>query len=121
MSPKKNDLFPIVSYLAMIALIALIVAVLKDMLISVPKIEPVPTADTGTARTHAGQTGALRIQGVPFTPQAPFMNWGDLVYEEGCEEASMLMAVYWSRNKPLTSDIANEEIKRISDFEMKNL
>lgn len=58
---------------------------------------------------------------VPFTPQAPHANWDDIVYQEGCEEASILMAIYWAKGENLTESIANDEIKNISDFEQELL
>lgn len=33
----------------------------------------------------------------------------------------MLMAVYWARGKELTDTVANEEIRKISDFETEEL
>lgn len=55
---------------------------------------------------------------VPFTPQAPFGNWGDPRQEDGCEEASTLMAVRWARWELLTPEEAEREIIKISDYEL---
>lgn len=38
---------------------------------------------------------------VPFTAQAPLGNWNDPLQQDGCEEASALMAVSWAKNQPL--------------------
>lgn len=62
-------------------------------------------------------TGGIVRAEVPFTAQAPFWNWGDIIYEEWCEEASIIMAVSWSRWQRLTATWANAEIKNISNFE----
>jgi len=56
---------------------------------------------------------------VPFTSQAPFGNWRDAKEQNGCEETSALMAVYWARQKKLTPIIALKEIIAISDYEQK--
>jgi len=55
---------------------------------------------------------------VPFTSQAPFGDWDDPRQQNGCEEASMLMAVYWSRGMELPPRIAREEIEKMSDFHL---
>lgn len=56
---------------------------------------------------------------VNFTSQAPFWDWSNNIYEEWCEEASVIMAIYWARWLNLTSEIASKEIQNISDFEAK--
>lgn len=60
------------------------------------------------------------LMSVSFTPQAPLGNWGDLRQEDGCEEASALMAMYWVYGKTFSSPIsAEKEIVAISDYELK--
>lgn len=59
------------------------------------------------------------LHDVPFTSQAPFGNWADAEQNYGCEEASLLMAVYWAHGKKLTSEIALREIKAMSKFEQE--
>ena len=49
------------------------------------------------------------LMSVPFTAQAPLGNWGDLRQEDGCEEASALMAMYWVYDKIFSN----------SDYELK--
>lgn len=56
---------------------------------------------------------------VPFTSQAPFANWGDPVFQNGCEEASILMAMRWVQRKSLAKKEAYDEIAAISNFEQK--
>lgn len=56
---------------------------------------------------------------VPFTTQAPFANW-DALHEEACEEASLIMLKYYLDKKPLTPEIAENEIQRMVDFEIRN-
>lgn len=55
---------------------------------------------------------------VPFTAQAPLAEWNDLRQQEGCEEASVLMAMAWVRNQSsIIPDIAKQEILAMSDFQ----
>jgi hypothetical protein len=72
--------------------------------------------NTGTHWSKQEENITL-IADVPFTSQAPFENWGNSIYEEWCEEASVLMAIYWERGIQITDAIASEEIREISDFE----
>ncbi|OIO51406.1 MAG: hypothetical protein AUJ11_01805 [Parcubacteria group bacterium CG1_02_44_65] len=60
------------------------------------------------------------IAGVPFTPQAPSAQWDNPVYQDGCEEAAALMAVYWAEGKTLDKNTAENIIAVISDYEEKN-
>ncbi len=73
--------------------------------------------DMDNTGTTIQDDAIIRIEGVPFTSQAPYENWWDIMNEEWCEEASMLMAVYWSRGETFNSGIVNDEIKKISVFE----
>ncbi len=56
---------------------------------------------------------------VPFTSQAPDGNWSNPVYEDGCEEAAILMAYYWANRLPLDSGTAAREISAIAQYEIK--
>lgn len=57
------------------------------------------------------------LHSVPFVAQAPFGNWADAEQNYGCEEASLLMALYWAWDKTLTPEIALREIKAMSKYE----
>ena len=57
---------------------------------------------------------------IPFISQAPFEEWNNPVYQDGCEEAAALMAVYWALNKDLNKEIAQQEILAISNYEQEN-
>lgn len=56
---------------------------------------------------------------VPFTVQAPFGEWNISTFQNGCEEAAVVMAAYWVSGKPLTQDIAKQEIIALTRFEDK--
>lgn len=58
---------------------------------------------------------------VPFTTQAPFGDWSEEIFQDGCEEANILMAVRWARKVTLTPEEAHDEIVAISSFEKKEI
>lgn len=61
------------------------------------------------------------LQNVPFTSQAPTGHWSDLRQEDGCEEASTLMAVTWARKQKLGTNAENEKkIIELADWQTKN-
>lgn len=56
---------------------------------------------------------------VPFTSQAPLGNWSDPRQEDGCEEASALMAIAWAKGTKLSPANSEKEIIAISDYEQE--
>lgn len=78
----------------------------------VPSVAPVATSSVSMIPDRV-------LLDVPFAPQAPFGNWADERQDYGCEEASILMAVYWAEGKELTYAKAEEEVIAISEFEKK--
>lgn len=56
---------------------------------------------------------------VPFTPQAPLGNWEDIREQNGCEEAALLMAVSWAREKTFSPEAAAREIQSMSDYHLR--
>jgi len=54
---------------------------------------------------------------VPFTSQAPLGHWSDSRQENGCEEASALMAMAFVRSAKLFPISAEKEIIAIADYE----
>jgi len=57
------------------------------------------------------------VLSVPFVSQAPFGNWADPRQEDGCEEASALMAMRWREGKALTPSQGLEQILAMSKYE----
>ncbi len=57
---------------------------------------------------------------VPFTSQAPLGDWKDERQQDGCEEASALMAIYWAQDKNLNKLTAWQKITDLSDYQQKN-
>lgn len=58
-------------------------------------------------------------QKVPFSSQAPLGGWSDERQQDGCEEASALMAMLWVTNTTVSKEDALKRILAISDFEQK--
>jgi len=59
------------------------------------------------------------LYNVPFLSQAPTGKWYDARFQDGCEEASVLMAMRWIEGKTITAQEAEKEIIAISEFEQK--
>lgn len=79
----------------------------------------IPIGIIGEPSASFGAHGKILIDNVPFTSQAPFGGWADRRQQDGCEEASALMAVKWARGQSLTKDEALNEITGISDWLLK--
>lgn len=73
---------------------------------------------TALAKTPAPAVKKI-LQNVPFTSQAPLGQWSDPRQQDGCEEASSLMAVKWARGQNLTKKEALKEITGLSDWLLK--
>jgi hypothetical protein len=56
---------------------------------------------------------------VAFFAQAPFGEWNDPTYQNGCEEAAIIMAMSWVRGVGETKDQAKIDIAAITQFEDK--
>jgi hypothetical protein len=62
------------------------------------------------------QTGAVLIN-VPFASQAPYGDWEDPYQQDGCEEASLIMAKHWITGEWLNKANALDAIKAVSAWE----
>lgn len=61
------------------------------------------------------------INETPFIPQAPFKIWDEL-HEEACEEAAILTAYYFSKNRSdLKMETIEKEIQALVAFQIKTL
>lgn len=81
---------------------------------------PQKIQENGAESTTSEQAKTAKsslIPGVPFTVQAPFGEWSNPVLQNGCEEASLVMIRYWLSGKPLTQEIAKQEILALARFE----
>lgn len=73
--------------------------------------------DTSSNTAVAGRQTPIR-QAVPFVVQAPFANWNDPRFENGCEEASIIMAMGWINNiQKISPQEAQDQILDITAFE----
>jgi hypothetical protein len=63
------------------------------------------------------------FQQVPFTPQAPTANW-DLLHNEACEEASLIMAKAFFEQRTeakLAPNFVEEQIEFLTEWQIENL
>lgn len=82
---------------------------------------PTPSPPPTPSPTPTSPTNQSLLQIVPFTPQAPLGEWQDPVQQDGCEEASTLIAVSWAKGEPLGSpQIAKEKMFNISSWQEQN-
>lgn len=57
---------------------------------------------------------------VPFLAQAPLAEWKDWRQQQGCEEASALMAVSWAKGETaIDPKVGRDAIVAMSDWELK--
>lgn len=85
-----------------------------------PKSSSTPTPTLIQKKSLPPTTQDVLLDVVPFTPQAPLGDWGDIRQQSGCEEAVALMAMRWVQGRSLTLEEARKEIIAISDFELNN-
>lgn len=81
---------------------------------------PIPTVipSTPVPTPLPSATPQSMVLEVPFTSQAPLAEWSDPLQQDGCEEASSLMAVMWARNQELNSGEAyKNKIIEVSHWE----
>lgn len=78
---------------------------------------PQPTGIPQISRTPAASPKPLPakiMQNVPFAAQAPFGDWDDPRQQDGCEEASVIMAMRWVKGESLTKDDMLQEIFKLA-------
>jgi hypothetical protein len=61
----------------------------------------------------------LILQNVPFSSQAPFGNWSDPKFQDGCEETVSIMAMKWTRGEIMTKTEAEKIILDMANWEDK--
>lgn len=94
--------------------------------LTISQISPTPILPPTGGKAKPPPTPKPAIQTIPqkvlreapFTSQAPLGEWSDPLQQDGCEEASVLMAVLWGRNQNLESSQAYKDaIIAISQWE----
>lgn len=88
----------------------------------VPIVSVAPISSSITTTSTPNSTGSnikvIKIN-VPFTSQAPFGEWSDPRQQNACEEASVLMAIYWANGQSFSLQEAKDKILAIADWEQK--
>ncbi len=80
-----------------------------------------PPADNAFVPSKSDFVAPERVLlNVPFTSQAPTGNWSDPRQEDGCEEASVLMAWLWLKNQAISKAEAEKTIIAMADFEQEH-
>lgn len=59
------------------------------------------------------------VQDFPFVPQAPYGVW-DETFDEACEEASIILTYYYSKNNQIDAELMNSEILKLVEWQNQN-
>ena len=82
----------------------------------VDRVENTAGADEAQNESD-GLVNQVYIANVPFTSQAPLSNWNDPRQQDGCEEASILMAAEWMSGGAIPSvDYALTKMRTLSEM-----
>ncbi len=72
--------------------------------------------NNGTNIVRPNIENNIFIENIPFTTQSPFANWEDSIQQDGCEEASSIMAIKWIKNEKSEKQEALNYIINISKY-----
>ncbi|OGZ33669.1 MAG: hypothetical protein A2Y98_01915 [Candidatus Portnoybacteria bacterium RBG_19FT_COMBO_36_7] len=88
---------------------------------TLPSSEPSAsqTPQVSPSSNPVSQTPKSILQSVPFFAQAPFGEWDDILFQNACEEASVIMAMHWVAKTSVTKEQAKQEILVLTEFEYK--
>lgn len=67
------------------------------------------------------ESNILSAKQPPFIAQAPFGDWEDPRQQDGCEEASLIMAWHWQENTTFSKEQGLEEILTLTEFSKTNI
>lgn len=85
-----------------------------------PTPAPSPASPQNASSSAPSQPAPKSILlDVPFFAQAPFGEWSDPIFQNACEEASLVMAIHWVDKTAVTKEQAKQEILALSLFEDK--
>lgn len=83
--------------------------------------DSISSSSSSQNSSSSAQISTLTKLDVPFIVQAPFGNWSDPVFQNACEEASIVMAMGWvNGTKSISPQDAKTKIQDIVSFENKN-
>lgn len=85
---------------------------------TLPSGSQATSPDSGATNPPASSAKSILLA-VPFFSQAPFGEWSDPLYQNACEEASVIMAMHWVNKTSVTLEQAKQEIYDLSTFEDK--
>lgn len=92
----------------------------------VPSIEEIPMIEKKVVETPVSVPvvvekfpDTVSIAGVPFTVQAPYGEWSDPIFQDACEEASVVMAGAWVNGTKLTQESAKNAIETLAALQKK--
>jgi hypothetical protein len=89
-----------------------------NVLPSAPSAAPAPNpAPEPPASEPVKPAPKSILLSVPFFSQAPFGEWSDLIFQNACEEASIIMAMHWVNKTSVTLEQAKQEILTLTEFE----
>jgi hypothetical protein len=83
------------------------------------KIETESTIDADEKLPEKKNISEYQIAGFPFVPQAPHGVWNE-IYDEACEEASVVLVEYFSQNKSIDAQIMDGEIQKLVNWQNQN-
>ncbi len=84
------------------------------IMLAVASVLALPWQGGAQVETPLSQSVFLNV---PYTSQAPLGEWADPRQRDGCEEASILMAMMWIWGVDLPKEELAREIDRIADYE----
>ncbi len=87
-----------------------------------PKVSLTPTSAPTSTSSPTPTPKTFILNAVPFVAQAPFGNWDDPRQQDGCEEASIVMAYAWTQEvSALSKQEGLDRILAISQFSEEQL
>jgi hypothetical protein len=86
---------------------------------TLPAGSPSSSPDSGATNNPPASPAKSILLAVPFFSQAPFGEWSDILFQNACEEASVIMAMHWVAKTPVTLEQAKQEILDLTDYEYK--
>ncbi len=90
-------------------------------LVTLPLAAPTSTATKSAAAAMAPVTITRQLLApVPFISQAPRGQWSDPDFQDGCEEASALMAMHWANGFSLNIKDATADISQLVNFQKQS-
>lgn len=81
------------------------------------KVVEVPTVPAPIIKPKLSES--VSIPNVPFTVQAPLGEWHDPMFQDACEEASIIMVSAWRSGTSLTKEGAKKEIQALAQLQKK--